>query len=149
MPWAHLAELTPRDRARNDLPQFADGSRFRWRAFCRVRDVQPTPSQVRLRAWPSTANIPWHITRKRGTVDTDRPGREVSQEHREVIVYLIDSQGWAYKRPRGGGYPRLFPADRSQSPIRVPISGHARGHAFSNWIAEIRRKGGHWPPDRK
>jgi hypothetical protein len=96
-----------------------------------------------------TANITCHIARKRGTVDTDRPGREVSQEHREVIVYLIDSQGWSYRLPRGGGYPTLFPADRSQSPIQVPKTGHSRGHAFRNWIAEIRRKGGHWPPDRK
>lgn len=82
-------------------------------------------------------------------MDTDRPGREVSQEHREVIVYLIDSQGWAYRLPAGGGYPRLFPADASQPPIRVPKTGHLRGNAFANWIAEIRRKGGHWPPDRK
>jgi hypothetical protein len=38
---------------------------------------------------------------------TDRPGREVSKEHRQVIEY-----------------------------------------AFGNWIADIRRKGGQWPPGR-
>jgi hypothetical protein len=92
----------------------------------------------------------WHRKEKRGTVDTDRPGREVSQEHREVILYLIDNQGWRYKRPTGRGYPKLLPpADSGQAAIRVPKTGHTRGHAFSNWLAEIRRKGGHWPPDTK
>ncbi len=82
-------------------------------------------------------------------METGRPGQEVSKEHREVITYLIDSQGWAYKLPRGGGYPRLLPADPDQPPIRVPKTGHTKGHAFSNWLAEVRRKGGHWPPDRR
>jgi hypothetical protein len=80
---------------------------------------------------------------------TDRPGREVSQEHREVITYLIDNEGWRYKLPSGGGYPKLLPADRTQAAIRVPKTGRTRGHAFSNWLAEIRRKGGHWPPEGK
>ncbi len=83
-------------------------------------------------------------------MDTDRPGGEVSsKEQRDVIEYLIDSQGWAYRKPRGGGYPKLVPADRAKPPIRVPRTGHTRGHAFDNWIAAIRRSGGHWPPDRK
>jgi hypothetical protein len=82
-------------------------------------------------------------------VETDRPGREVSKEHREVILDLIDNQGWAYKRPRGGGYPKLYPADPSQGSIRVPKTGHAKGHAFDNWLGTIRLKGGHWPPGRK
>ena len=81
-------------------------------------------------------------------MDTDRPGREISQEHREVIVYLIDSQGWRYELPSGNGYPKLFPADATHAPIRVPKTGHSRGHAFSNWVAEVRRKGGQWPPGR-
>lgn len=79
---------------------------------------------------------------------TDRPGREVSKEHRQVIEHLIDSQGWKYELPSGGGYPRLYPADATQSPIRVPKTGRSRGHAFGNWIADIRRKGGQWPPGR-
>jgi hypothetical protein len=81
-------------------------------------------------------------------VDTDRPGREVSQQHREVIVDLIDNQGWAYRRPSGSGYPRLYPADPAMTPLRVPRTGHKRGHGFANWLAEIRRKGGQWPPGR-
>jgi hypothetical protein len=82
-------------------------------------------------------------------VDTDRPGPEVSKEHREVIVDLIDNQGWAYRLPPGRGYPMLYPADTTKSRIRVPKTGHSKGHAFGNWLAEVRRKGGQWPPERK
>jgi hypothetical protein len=81
-------------------------------------------------------------------VETDRPGKEIDKEYRDVIAYLIDSQGWAYKLPKGGGYPRLLPADQSKGSIKVPKTGHTRGHRFSNWIADIRRAGGHWPPAR-
>lgn len=81
--------------------------------------------------------------------ETDRPGGEVDSDHRKVIIHLIDDQGWRYKKPSGGGYPRLFPANPACGSIKVPKTGHTRGHAFSNWIAEIRRKGGHWPPERK
>ena len=68
---------------------------------------------------------------------------------RESLELLIDNQGWTYKRATGRGYPRLYPADRSQSAIKVPKTGHTRGRAFDNWIAQVRRKGGHWPPERK
>lgn len=81
-------------------------------------------------------------------MDSDRPGQEVSKEHREVIVDLIDNQGWAYKLPSGSGYPRLYPVDPAMTPIRVPKTGHSRGRAFANWVAEIRRKGGQWPRGR-
>jgi hypothetical protein len=81
--------------------------------------------------------------------ETDRPGDEVSKDHREVISNLIGNQGWRYKKPSGGGYPRLYPADPKQAPIQVPKTGHSKGRAFTNWVAEIRRKGGHWPPERK
>jgi hypothetical protein len=81
--------------------------------------------------------------------ETDRPGGEVGKDHREVINYLVDNQGWRYKKPRGGGYPRLLPADPAHSPIRVPKTGHRRGRAFGNWLAEIRRKDGHWRPEGK
>jgi hypothetical protein len=43
-------------------------------------------------------------------VDTDRPGREIDKEYRDIVTHLIDSQGWAYKLATGGGYPRLLPA---------------------------------------
>jgi hypothetical protein len=79
---------------------------------------------------------------------TDRPGLEVRQEHRAVIEELIDNQGWRYRLPKGGGYPQLYPADRTQRAISVPKTGHTRGNAFANWIAKICRAGGHWPPAR-
>ncbi len=84
-----------------------------------------------------------------GREETDRPGREIDSDHRTVIEYLIDNEGWAYKLPKGGGYPRLYPADRNRRAISVPKTGHRRGRAFNNWIAQVRQKGGHWPPERK
>jgi hypothetical protein len=79
---------------------------------------------------------------------SDRPGREVPKDYREVITHLIDDQGWNYQKPRGGGYPQLRPADPAQPPIKVPRTPSAQ-RTFSNWLADIRRKGGHWPPVRK
>ncbi len=80
---------------------------------------------------------------------TDRPRREVDKEYREVITHLIDNEGWNYQIPSGGGYPRLLPADPAQRPILVPKTGHTKGRRFANWVAEVRRSGGHWPPDEK
>ena len=77
-------------------------------------------------------------------METDRPGQEVSKDHRQVITHLIDNEGWAYKK--GRGYPGLYaPSGRR---IRVPKTGHSKGHAFENWLSTIRRNGGHWPPGR-
>ena len=77
-------------------------------------------------------------------METDRPGQEVSKDHRQVITHLIDNEGWAYKK--GSGYPGLYaPPGRR---IRVPRTGHSKGHAFENWLSAIRRNGGHWPPCR-
>jgi hypothetical protein len=82
-------------------------------------------------------------------METDRPGKEIDKDYREVVSYLIDNEGWLYKLPPGGGYPRLLPADRSKPAIKVPKSGHTRGRRFGNWIGEVRRAGGHWPPGRE
>jgi len=81
-------------------------------------------------------------------VDTDRPGREIPKDYRDVVTYLIDSEGWSYRKPRGDGYPRLLPADAAQPPIQVPKTPSSQ-RRYNNWLAEIRRKGGHWPPERK
>ena len=80
-------------------------------------------------------------------MDTDRPRREVPKDYREVITYLIDNEGWTYKLPSGDGYPKLIPADSAHSPIKVPKTPSSQ-RTYSNWLAEIRRKGGHWPPER-
>lgn len=82
-------------------------------------------------------------------METDRPGREIDKDYREVITHLIDNEGWCYRKPEGGGYPRLFPAKQDHAAIKVPKTGHTRGHRFNNWLAEVRRKGGHWPPQRR
>jgi hypothetical protein len=81
-------------------------------------------------------------------VDTDRPGREIPKDYRDVVKYLIDNEGWSYKKPQGAGYPKLLPADAACTPIKVPKTPSSQ-RTYSNWLAEIRRKGGHWPPERK
>ena len=81
-------------------------------------------------------------------METERPGREILPDYRKVVKYLIDSEGWGYKKPQGGGYPRLLPADLAQAPIKIPKSPSSQ-RTYNNWLAEIRRKGGHWPPERK
>ena len=83
------------------------------------------------------------------TDDTDRPGNEIDKDYREVAEDLVDNQGWRYKLPKGRGYPRLLPPDKSKPIIRVPKTGHTRGHRFGNWLGEIRRAGGRWPPSRR
>ncbi len=50
---------------------------------------------------------------------TDRPGREILKEYREVVAELIDHQGWRYDCS-GKGRPHLYPADPAQPPISVP-----------------------------
>jgi hypothetical protein len=63
-----------------------------------------------------------------------------------VVEHLIDTQGWRYDSS-GKGHPVLLPADRAQSPLPVPTTpGDSR--SFRNWIAQIRRRGGIWPPAR-
>jgi hypothetical protein len=74
---------------------------------------------------------------------TDRPGKEISAEHREVAEHLIDNEGWRYC-DCGNRYPKLYPPDGRI--IKVPKTGHTQGCAFKNWVALIRRNGGHWPP---
>jgi hypothetical protein len=81
-------------------------------------------------------------------VMTDRPGPEVPKDYKKVIIHLIDNEGWAYRKPSGNGYPKLRPADPAQPPITVPKTPGSQ-RTYINWLAEIRRKGGHWPPAGK
>jgi len=75
---------------------------------------------------------------------TDRPGREIPKDYRAVIVDLIDRQGWRYDKS-GKGYPRLYPPS-GQRALSVPTTPSASLRALKNWIAEVRRRGGLWPP---
>ena len=49
--------------------------------------------------------------------------------------------------PAGKGHPVLYPPDRSKPPLRVPTTPSRNPRAWQNWLAEVRRRGGHWPPD--
>lgn len=76
------------------------------------------------------------------------PGREIPKEYREVAIELVRNQGWRYSSSKSRStYPRLFPQDRTQSPVKIAKTPSDRGHGFKNWIAEIHRKGGIWPPE--
>jgi hypothetical protein len=81
-------------------------------------------------------------------MNSDAPGEEIPKDYRKVVKYLMKNEGWNYKKPRGGGYPKLLPADPAQVPITVPKTPSSQ-RTYSNWLAEIRRKGGHWPPEGK
>lgn len=81
-------------------------------------------------------------------MDTDWPEGEIPKDYRKVVKYLVQSEGWTYKKPSGNGYPKLRPPDATQTPIKVPKTPSSQ-RTYNNWLAEIRRKGGHWPPERK
>ena len=79
---------------------------------------------------------------------TDRPGREIPKDYRDIITHLIDNEGWSYKLPAGGGYPQLRPADPVHPPIQVPRTPSSQ-RRLRNFQAQVRRSGGRWPPERK
>lgn len=81
-------------------------------------------------------------------MEADRPDREIPKDYRDVVKYLIDNEGWSYTRAQGAGYPKLWPADAAHPPVKVPKTPSSQ-RTYINWLAEIRRKGGHWPPERK
>lgn len=78
---------------------------------------------------------------------TDRPGKEIPKEYREIVAELIDNQRWTYDAS-GRGYPKLFPADPTQRQISVPKTPSDR-RGYRNFVAQIRRAGGTWPPEGK
>ncbi len=78
---------------------------------------------------------------------TDRPGKELPKDFREVVSHQIDELGWRYDSSRKG-HPMLYPADRTQRPIPVPTTpGDAR--SLRNFVGQVRRAGGEWPPHRR
>jgi hypothetical protein len=72
-------------------------------------------------------------------MDTDRPGREIPKEYRQIVAALID-QGWRYDAS-GKGHPKLYPADRTQQAIAVPGTPGDR-RSMLNFRAQVRRAGG-------
>lgn len=78
---------------------------------------------------------------------SNRPGREIPKEYREVATELVTNQGWRYVY-RGGSHPMLYPADRSKSPMTIPTTPSEK-RSFANFLAQVRRAGGVWPPQRR
>ena len=75
----------------------------------------------------------------------DQPGREIPKDYREVATYLVTVLGWRYKAGRRGHHSMLYPADPTQPVLSIP-STPSDARAFANFLANVRRRGGHWPP---
>jgi hypothetical protein len=73
----------------------------------------------------------------------ERPGRELPKEYREVVDYQIAVHGWRYET--GRRHPVLYPDDPNQPAIRIPTTPSDR-RSLRNFIAQVRRAGGTWPP---
>ena len=78
---------------------------------------------------------------------SDRVGRELPKEYREIVAELVANQGWRYDSRRGGGHPCIYPADVTKPMLVIPTTpGDRRG--IRNFIADVRRRGGVWPVPR-
>lgn len=73
-----------------------------------------------------------------------RAGREVPKDYREIVNYQIDRHGWRYDAT-GKKHPVVYPADTGKPPLRVPTTPSDR-RGLRNFIGEVRRRGGTWPP---
>lgn len=79
---------------------------------------------------------------------TEQPGNEIPKEYRDIVAHQIETHLWRYRT--GKGHPKLYPANRDQRPIPVPTTPKGgRSHALANFIGQIRRAGGTWPPEEK
>ena len=76
----------------------------------------------------------------------DRPGQEIPKDYRKVVVHLIDNEAWTYRRATRW-LSEAHPADPTHRPIRLPKTPSSP-RTLENFVAEVRRKGGHWPPRR-
>lgn len=76
----------------------------------------------------------------------DKPGRELPKDFRIIALELTGNQGWRYRINRGHGM--LYPADPAQPVLIVPTTPSDH-RALRNFIADVRRRGGQWPVDRK
>jgi hypothetical protein len=77
------------------------------------------------------------------------PGREIPKEFREVAIELVRNQGWRYELPKGNGYPRLLPPDKTKGMVIIPKTPATNKRGFENWVSEVRRRGGVWLAPRK
>ncbi len=75
-----------------------------------------------------------------------KPGNEILKEYRAIVDELVSNQGWRYDNS-GKGYPKLFPPGGARQ-IAVPKTpSDQRG--LRNFISQVRRAGGVWPPGRQ
>ena len=75
-----------------------------------------------------------------------RAGNEVPKEYRIIVNELVDNQGWRYDNS-GQGYPKLY-APSGARMISVPKTPSDQ-RSLRNFIAQVRRAGGIWPPLRR
>lgn len=73
-------------------------------------------------------------------------GKEIPKDYRDIVNHQIEHLGWRYEK--GGRHPKLYPADITKSPITL-ASTPSDYRAIKNFIAQIRRAGGQWPPEGK
>jgi hypothetical protein len=74
------------------------------------------------------------------------PGNEIPKEYRAPVLYQVQHHGWRYDAS-GKGHPKLYPVRRGTWPIPVPTTPKGgRSRALANFIGQIRRSGGTWPP---
>lgn len=76
---------------------------------------------------------------------TDRPGRELPKDYRQVADELVEKQGWRYRWTGRHGHPQLIPPDPDQPILVIPTTPTSRSTAFRNFVAAVRQRGGKWP----
>ncbi len=78
----------------------------------------------------------------------ESPGREIPKDYRKVVHHLIEVEGWR-NAATGRKHPVVIPPNPAKPAVRIPTTPTRSPRAFQNWLAEIRRAGGRWPPDRQ
>jgi hypothetical protein len=76
-----------------------------------------------------------------------QPGRELKKEYREIAEHLVSVQGWTYRTTKR--HPVLVPRDKTKPQLRVATTPTSSPRALKNFIADVRRRGGVWPPPRE
>ena len=66
----------------------------------------------------------------------------VPKEIRKVLA-VAKSQGWSFSHQ--GAHPKAWPPDGISRPVAIPTSPRKHGHAFDNFVGEMKRAGLTWP----
>jgi len=73
---------------------------------------------------------------------SDRPGREIPKEYREIVNHQIDQHGWRYDATRKG-HPQLIPAATAPSARSRPRPATSAASATSYPRSATRAASGH------